>query len=41
MKNKSNLVMMNGITASKSNIDFKSEVFKIGKGKTILKKMIK
>jgi len=29
MKNKSNLVMMNGITASKSNIDFKSEVLKL------------
>ena len=35
IKNKSNLVMMNGITASKSNIDFKSEVLKLGKGRHI------
>ena len=35
MKNKSNLVMMNGITASKSNIDFKSEVLKLEKGRYI------
>ena len=35
MKNKSNLVMMNGITASKSNIDFKSEVLKFEKGRHI------
>ena len=35
IKNKSNLVMMNGITASKSNIDFKSEVLKLEKGKHI------
>ena len=35
MKNKSNLVMMNGITASKSNIDFKSEVLKLEKGRHI------
>ena len=35
MKNKSNLVMMNGITASKSNIDFKSEVLKLKKGRHI------
>ncbi len=33
IKNKSNLVMMNGITASKSNIDFKSEVLKLEKGR--------
>ena len=35
IKNKSNLVMMNGITASKSNIDFKSEVLKLEKGRHI------
>ena len=35
MKNKSNLVMLNGITASKSNIDFKSEVLKLEKGRHI------
>lgn len=35
IKNKSNLVMMNGITASKSNIDFKSEVLKLEKGRYI------
>lgn len=35
VKNKSNLVMMNGITASKSNIDFKSEVLKLEKGRHI------
>ena len=35
MKNKSNLVMMNGITASKSNIGFKSEVLKFEKGRHI------
>ena len=35
MKNKSNLVMMNGITASKNNIDFKSEVLKLEKGRHI------
>ena len=35
MKNKSNLVMINGITASKSNIDFKSEVLKLEKGRHI------
>ena len=35
MKNKSNLVMMNGISASKSNIDFKSEVLKLEKGRHI------
>ena len=31
MKNKSNLVMMNGITSTKNNIDFKSEVLKLEK----------
>ena len=35
MKNKSNLVMMNGITSTKNNIDFKSEVLKIEKGRHI------
>ena len=35
IKNKSNLVMMNGITTSKSNIDFKSEVLKLEKGRHI------
>ena len=35
IKNNSNLVMMNGITASKSNIDFKSEVLKLEKGRHI------
>ena len=35
IKNRSNLVMMNGITASKSNIDFKSEVLKLEKGRHI------
>ena len=35
MKNKSNLVMLNGITATKNNIDFKSEVLKIEKGRNI------
>ena len=35
MKNKSNLVMMNSITDSKSNIDFKSEVLKLEKGRHI------
>ncbi len=35
IKNKSNLVMMNGIIASKSNIDFKSEVLKLEKGRHI------
>ena len=35
MKNKSNLVMMNGITSTKNNIDFKSEVLKLEKGKHI------
>lgn len=35
IKNKSNLVMMNGITASKSNIYFKSEVLKLEKGRHI------
>ena len=35
IKNKSNLVMMSGITASKSNIDFKSEVLKLEKGRHI------
>lgn len=35
MKNKSNLVMMNGITSSKNNIDFKSEVLKLEKGRHI------
>ena len=35
IKNKSNLVMLNGITASKSNIDFKSEVLKLEKGRHI------
>ena len=35
IKNKSDLVMMNGITASKSNIDFKSEVLKLEKGRHI------
>ena len=35
VKNKSNSVMMNGITASKSNIDFKSEVLKLEKGRHI------
>lgn len=35
IKNKSNLVMMNGITASKINIDFKSEVLKLNKGRHI------
>lgn len=33
MKNKSNLVMMNGITSTKNNIDFKSEVLKLEKGR--------
>ena len=35
MKNKSNLVMMNGITSTKNNIDFKSEVLKLEKGRYI------
>ena len=35
VKNNSNLVMLNGITASKSNIDFKSEVLKLEKGRHI------
>ena len=35
IKNNSNLVMLNGITASKSNIDFKSEVLKLKKGRHI------
>ena len=35
MKNKSNLVMMNGITSTKNNIDFKSEVLKLEKGRLI------
>ena len=35
MKNKSNLVMLNGITATKNNIDFKSEVLKLEKGRHI------
>ena len=35
MKNKSNLVMMNGITFTKNNIDFKSEVLKLEKGRHI------
>ena len=35
IKNKSNLVMLNGITASKNNIDFKSEVLKLEKGRHI------
>ena len=35
MKNKSNLVMMNGITSTKNNIDFKSEVLKLEKGSHI------
>ena len=35
IKNNSNLVMLNGITASKSNIDFKSEVLKLEKGRHI------
>lgn len=35
MKNKSNLVMMNGITSTKNNIDFKSEVLKLEKGRHI------
>ena len=35
MKNKSNLVMMNGITSTKDNIDFKSEVLKLEKGRHI------
>ena len=35
MKNKSNLVMMNGITSTKNNIDFKSEVLKLEKGRDI------
>ena len=35
IKNNSNLVMLNGITASKSNIDFKSEVLKLEKGRYI------
>ena len=37
MKNKSNLVMMNGITSTKNNIDFKSEVLKLEKGRHIEK----
>ena len=35
IKNNSNLVMLNGVTASKSNIDFKSEVLKLEKGRHI------
>ena len=35
MKNKSNLVMMDGITSTKNNIDFKSEVLKLEKGRHI------
>ena len=35
MKNKSNLVMMNGITSTKNNIDFKSEALKLEKGRHI------
>ena len=35
MKNKSNLVMINGITSTKNNIDFKSEVLKLEKGRHI------
>ena len=35
MKNKSNVVMMNGITSTKNNIDFKSEVLKLEKGRHI------
>lgn len=35
MKNKSNLVMMNGITSTKNNIDFKSEVLKLERGRHI------
>ena len=35
MKNKSNLVMMNGITSTKNNINFKSEVLKLEKGRHI------
>ena len=35
IKNNSNLVMLIGITASKSNIDFKSEVLKLEKGRHI------
>ena len=35
MKNKSNLVMMSGITSTKNNIDFKSEVLKLEKGRHI------
>ena len=35
VKNNNNLVMLNGITASKSNIDFKSEVLKLEKGRHI------
>ena len=35
MKNKSNLVMMIGITSTKNNIDFKSEVLKLEKGRHI------
>ena len=35
MKNKGNLVMMNGITSTKNNIDFKSEVLKLEKGRHI------
>ena len=35
MKNKSNLLMMNGITSTKDNIDFKSEVLKLEKGRHI------
>ena len=35
MKNKSNLVMMNGIISTKNNIDFKSEVLKLEKGRHI------
>ena len=35
MKNKSNLAMMNGITSTKNNIDFKSEVLKLEKGRHI------
>ena len=35
IKNKSNLVMMNGITSTKNNIDFKSEFLKLEKGRHI------
>ena len=35
IKNNSNLVMLIGITASKNNIDFKSEVLKLEKGRHI------